>query len=92
MSVSVLDLRIVSPLDKTAICEAVAQTGRLLVEDEDCEGFDPSGESSAFVLEAGIPCNYARVCTRKTIPNDRNRKSQILPNVERIRTAALTLF
>jgi acetoin:2,6-dichlorophenolindophenol oxidoreductase subunit beta len=31
ISAAVLDLRTVSPLDKTTICEAVAQTGRLLV-------------------------------------------------------------
>jgi len=29
ISASVLDLRTVSPLDKAAVCEAVAQTGRL---------------------------------------------------------------
>jgi pyruvate dehydrogenase E1 component beta subunit len=92
ISAGVLDLRTVSPLDKTAVCEAVAQTGRLLVVDEDYEGFGLSGELSAVVLEAGIPCKYARICTQTTIPYARSMEDQILPNVERIRTAAMTLL
>ena len=56
ISAGVMDLRTVSPLDKTAICEAVAKTGRLLVVDEDYEAFGLSGELSAVVQEAGISC------------------------------------
>ena len=84
VSVAVLDLQTVSPLDKTAVREAVAQTGRLLVVDEDYEGFGLSGELSAVVLEAGIPCKYARVCTQTTIPYARHLEEKILPNRERI--------
>ncbi|MDO8942314.1 MAG: transketolase C-terminal domain-containing protein, partial [Desulfobacterales bacterium] len=58
----VLDLRTISPLDKTSLCEAAAQTGRLLVVDEDYEGFGLSGELAAVILEAGIAVKYARVC------------------------------
>jgi pyruvate/2-oxoglutarate/acetoin dehydrogenase E1 component len=56
ISAGVLDLRTVSPLDRDAVCEAAAQTGRLLVVDEDYEGFGLSDELSAVILEAGIPC------------------------------------
>ncbi len=84
ISAGVLDLRTVSPLDKTAVCEAVAQTGHLLVVDEDYEGFGLSGELSALVLEAGISCKYARVCTQTTIPYARHLEDQILPNKPRI--------
>jgi acetoin:2,6-dichlorophenolindophenol oxidoreductase subunit beta len=84
ISAGVLDLRTVSPLDKTAVCEAVAQTGRLLVVDEDYEGFGLAGELSAIVLEAGISCKYARVCTQTTIPYARHLEDQILPNKQRI--------
>ena len=84
ISAGVLDLRTVSPLDKTAVREAVAQTGRLLVVDEDYEGFGLSGELSAVVLEAGISCKYARVCTQTTIPYARHLEDQILPNKQRI--------
>jgi len=92
ISVSVLDLRTVSPLDKTAICEAVAQTGHLLVVDEDYEGFGLSGELSAIVLEAGITCKYARICTQTTIPYARQMEDRILPNKQRICASARQLM
>ncbi|MBN1809795.1 MAG: pyruvate dehydrogenase [Planctomycetes bacterium] len=84
ISAGVLDLRTVSPLDIVAVREAVARSGRLLVVDEDYEGFGLSGELSAVVLEAGISCKYARVCTKTTIPYARDREDQVLPNCERI--------
>jgi pyruvate dehydrogenase E1 component beta subunit len=84
ISAGVLDLRTVSPLDKTAICKEVKKTGRLLVVDEDYETFGLSGELSAIILEAGIACKYARVCTQTTIPYSRNLEDQVLPNVQRI--------
>ncbi len=92
ISAGVLDLRTVSPLDKTAVCEAVAQTGRLLVVDEDYETFGLSGELSAVVLEAGISCKYARVSTQTTIPYARHLEDQVLPNRERIYASALELM
>lgn len=79
-----MDLRTVSPLDITAVREAVAQTGRLLVVDEDYERFGLSGELSAVVLEAGISCKYARVCTQTTILYARHLEDQILPSREGI--------
>jgi pyruvate/2-oxoglutarate/acetoin dehydrogenase E1 component len=92
ISAGVLDLRTVSPLDKTAICEAVAQTGRLVVVDEDYEGFGLSGELAAIVLEAGISCSFARVCTQTTIPYARQLEDQILPNRQRICTCVRQLM
>ncbi len=91
ISAGVLDLRTIFPLDKAAICEAVAQTGRLLVVDEDYEGFGLSGELAAVVLEAGIPVKYGRVCTRTTIPYARHLEDQTLPNVERIQAGVKQL-
>jgi pyruvate/2-oxoglutarate/acetoin dehydrogenase E1 component len=84
ISAGVLDLRTVSPLDEVAVRESVARTGRLLVVDEDYQGFGLSGELSAVVSEAGIPCRYARVCTRTTIPYARYLEDQSLPNRQRI--------
>jgi pyruvate/2-oxoglutarate/acetoin dehydrogenase E1 component len=92
ISAGVLDLRTVAPLDKTAVCEAVSRTERLLVVDEDYRGFGLSGELSAVVLEAGISCKYARVCTQTTIPYTRHLEDQILPNKERICTSARHLM
>jgi pyruvate/2-oxoglutarate/acetoin dehydrogenase E1 component len=92
VAASVLDLRTVSPIDKESLCDSVARTGHLLVVDEDYENFGLSGELSAIVLEAGISCKFARVCTQTTIPYARNMEDQVLPNVERIRNTALSLF
>jgi len=92
ISTAVLDLRTVAPLDKTTICEMVSRTGRLLVVDEDYESFGLSGELSASVLEADIPVKFGRVCTQKTIPYARSMEDEILPNVERIKTAIINLL
>jgi acetoin:2,6-dichlorophenolindophenol oxidoreductase subunit beta len=92
VSAGVLDLRSVSPLDKTAVCEAIAGTGRLLVVDEDYEGFGLSGELAAVILEAGISCKYARVCTQTTIPYARALEDEVLPNTPRIMDAVKTLM
>ncbi len=92
ISASVLDLRTISPLDKTAICKEVAQTGRLLVVDEDYENFGLSGELSAIVMEAGISCKYARVCTQTTIPYARQMEDRVIPNTQRICTSVRQLM
>lgn len=91
VSAAVLDLRTIAPLDKPALCEAVAHTGRLLVVDEDYEGFGLSGEVAAVALEAGISFTFARVCTQTTIPYARHLEDQTLPNVGRICAAAVRL-
>ncbi len=92
VSAGVIDLRTVSPLDKETVCQAVARSGRLLVVDEDYERFGLSGELAAIVLEAGIPLRYSRVCTQDTIPYARALEDQALPNVQRIKEAALRLL
>jgi pyruvate dehydrogenase E1 component beta subunit len=92
ISAGVLDLRTVSPLDREGVCEAVSQSGRLLVVDEDYRDFGLSGELAAIVLEAGIPVRYQRVCTEGTIPYTRIVEDQVLPNTQRIVDAALRLM
>jgi pyruvate/2-oxoglutarate/acetoin dehydrogenase E1 component len=92
VSAGVLDLRTVSPLDRATLCETVARTGRMLVVDEDYEGFGLSGELAAVVLEAGISVQYARVCTQVTIPYARHLEDQTLPSVERICARIRQLF
>jgi len=88
----VIDLRTVTPLDVEAVCAAVAKTKRLLVADEDYKHFGLSGELAATVLEAGIPARFERVCVEDTIPYDRRREAQALPNVQRIVAAAHRLM
>ena len=92
VSVGVLDLRSVSPLDWVALCEQVGNTHRLLVVDEDYEAFGLSGELAAVVLEAGIDFKYARVCPQSTIPYAREMEDETFPNVERIVDACTRLM
>jgi pyruvate dehydrogenase E1 component beta subunit len=92
LSVGVIDLRTVSPLDKATVCEAISRTGRLLVVDEDYEAFGLSGELAAVALEAGVSIKYARVCTQSTIPYARHLEDQALPNTRRIMEAVLKLM
>lgn len=51
ISVEVLDLRTVVPLDREAILESVGRTGRLVVVDEDYLSYGLSGEVIASVVE-----------------------------------------
>jgi pyruvate dehydrogenase E1 component beta subunit len=84
ISTGVLDLRTISPLDRTGICDAAGRTGRVLVVDEDYEGFGLSGEIAAVLLEAGAAFKFGRVCTQAAIPYAQDLEYQALPNVERI--------
>jgi pyruvate dehydrogenase E1 component beta subunit len=88
---AVVDLRSVAPLDRQAVSEQVARSGRLVVVDEDYRDFGLSGELAAVALEAGIACRFARVCTDETIPYARHLEDRTLPNVQRIVDAARTL-
>jgi pyruvate dehydrogenase E1 component beta subunit len=84
ISAGVLDLRTISPLDKARLCEFASGTGRVLVVDEDYEGFGLSGEVAAVLAENGLAVRYKRVCTLNTIPYARRLEDEALPNVERI--------
>ena len=92
ISASVIDLRIVTPLDKEAILKEVSKSKRLIVIDEDYKNFGLSGELAAMVLEAGISVKYARVCTDDTLPYSRSLEEEVLPNVKRIVDNSLKLL
>ncbi len=70
----------------------MATTGRVVVVDEDYEKFGLAGEIAAVLLETGLKPAYARVCTTDTIPYDRRREDEVLPNVRRIVEAARNLM
>jgi pyruvate dehydrogenase E1 component beta subunit len=92
ISASVLDLRSIAPLDRDAMLNDVGRTGRLLVVDEDYRDYGLTGELAATLLEAGLTARYARVAVEGTIPFDPARERAVLPNVERIATAARRLM
>ena len=92
ISAQVIDLRTVTPLDKQLVIGSVSKTGRMLVVDEDYQGFGLSGELAAIALEAGIRMKYSRVCTENTIPFSRELEYHTLPNVERIVESGIKLM
>jgi len=92
ISVGVIDLRTVSPLDRATVISQVSTSQRLLVVDEDYRDFGLSCELAASMLEAGLNPRYARVATEGVIPYARHMEEQVLPNVERIEQAALSLM
>jgi pyruvate/2-oxoglutarate/acetoin dehydrogenase E1 component len=92
ISLEVVDLRTVAPLDKNTVLGSVAKTGRLLVIDEDYRDFGLSGELAAVILEAGLPAEFRRVCTDGTIPYARPLEGEAFPNTKRILEAARRLM
>jgi pyruvate dehydrogenase E1 component beta subunit len=92
IQVEVIDIRTIAPLDDQLISSSVSKTGRLLVVDEDYQGFGLSGEVAACVLEAGVSFSYRRVCTEQIIPYARALEYETLPNRERIIAAAKELM
>ena len=80
----VIDLRSLAPLDRNAVLESAAKTGRVVVVDEDYREYGLSGEIAALLLEEGLLPGFRRVCVDGTIPYDMRREREALPNVERI--------
>jgi pyruvate/2-oxoglutarate/acetoin dehydrogenase E1 component len=84
ISLEVIDLRWVSPLDIDTIYNSVSKTKSLIVVDEDYMQFGLSGEVCAILSERGLKFRYGRVCTETTIPFNRDLEDMALPNVQRV--------
>ena len=90
ISVEVLDLRSLVPLDRDAIVRSVAKTGRLIVVDEDYQSFGLSGEVIAAVVERdpSLLKHVARVCVPDVpIPYAHQLEYAVLPTPARIEKA-----
>ncbi|MDA8271029.1 MAG: alpha-ketoacid dehydrogenase subunit beta [Actinomycetota bacterium] len=88
----IIDLRSLVPLDREAVLESVAKTGRLLVVDEDYQSFGLTGEITAVVAEKDPRLLKAPV-SRLAIPDipipySRTLEYAVLPTAERIVAAA----
>lgn len=84
ISVEIVDLRTLVPLDVEAVLRSVTKTGRLLVADEDYLNFGLSGEIASLIAEhldairlkapvrrlgvPGVPIPYSRPLERAAIP------------------------
>ena len=91
ISVEVLDLRSLVPLDRQAVLSSVAKTGRLVVVDEDYRSFGLSGEIAATVAETD-PGMLRSPFTRVTypdvpVPYARSLEQAALPTRDRIEAA-----
>lgn len=88
ISVEVVDLRTIVPLDKKTIIDSVKRTGKLLVIDEDYLSFGVSSEIITVVAENGL--EYLKAPPRRLavpdtpIPFSPVLERFIIPSVERI--------
>ncbi|HET7355985.1 MAG TPA: transketolase C-terminal domain-containing protein [Nocardioidaceae bacterium] len=89
---AVLDLRTVSPLDREAVTELASSTGHVLVVDEDYTRGGLSGEIAAVIAERDTGARFGRVTCEGTIPYARELEREMLPNEQRIVTAAHRLL
>ncbi|SDC02489.1 pyruvate dehydrogenase E1 component beta subunit [Raineyella antarctica] len=91
ISVEVIDLRTVVPLDREAILESVGKTGRLVVVDEDYLSYGLSGEVIASVVETDV--GLLKVPPRRVaipdtpIPYAHVLEYAVLPTAARIEAA-----
>ena len=91
ISAEVLDLRSLVPLDREAILESVARTGRLVVVDEDYLSFGLSGEVSATITDRDptlLKAPVQRVAMPDIpIPYAHDLEYAVLPRQDRIEAA-----
>jgi acetoin:2,6-dichlorophenolindophenol oxidoreductase subunit beta len=90
ISVEVIDLRSVVPLDVEAVATSVAKTGKLLVVDEDYLSFGLSAELVTRVFEMGVrPTTFARHAVPDVpIPGAASLEDAVIPSEESIYLAA----
>jgi pyruvate/2-oxoglutarate/acetoin dehydrogenase E1 component len=97
LSVEVLDLRTLVPLDRDAVAASVSKTGRLLIADEDYRSFGLSGEICAVVAERLDTVKLKAPVRRLAVPDvpipySRPLEQHVIPQVDGIATAARELM
>ena len=86
VSVEVVDLRSVVPLDMQTIIDSVRKTGKLLIVDEDYMSFGLSGEIIARLVERNeLPSTVRRLAVPDVpIPGALSLEQAVVPNVDSI--------
>jgi pyruvate/2-oxoglutarate/acetoin dehydrogenase E1 component len=96
ISVEVVDLRSIVPLDRDTVLASVAKTGRLVIADPAHEMGSVASEVSAIVAEKGfwsLQAPIVRVTTPHThIPYSAELERPLYPNPERIMAAVRGLM
>lgn len=89
VSVEVLDLRSLVPLDRQAILASVGKTGRLVIVDEDYKSFGMSGEVIATIADhdpSMLKAPVQRVCYPDVpVPYARVLEYEVLPTRDKIK-------
>jgi pyruvate dehydrogenase E1 component beta subunit len=93
VSVEVIDLRTLVPLDRETVASSVARTGRLMIADEDYRSFGLSGEICALVAERLDTLNMKAPVRRLAVPDvpipySRPLERHVIPQVDHIASAA----
>jgi 2-oxoisovalerate dehydrogenase E1 component len=96
ISVEVVDLRSIAPLDIDTILESVAKTGRLIIVDEDFQPAGMGAEISALVTERGfdsLDAPIRRVNGLHTpVPYSPALEAAVVPNRDSIAAAIRSLM
>jgi len=91
ISVEVIDLRSLVPLDRDAILKSVKKTGRLVIVDEDYKSFGLSGEIVATITDVDpslLKVPVQRVCYPDVpVPYSRVLEYEALPTRDKIEAA-----
>lgn len=91
LSVEVIDLRTLTPLDRQAIVKSVKKTGRIVIVSEDCRNAGVGAEVAAVVAEEALDYLDApvkRVCEPDTpIPFSPPLEQYVIPDEKRITKA-----
>ncbi len=93
ISVELIDLRSVVPLDTATVAQSVRKTGRLLVVDEDYQSFGLSAELITRVLESGVsPISFGRHAVPDVpIPGALSLEKAVVPQTSSICEAIRTV-
>ena len=96
VAADVLDLRVLRPLDSSAIIEAVQRTHRAVIIDEGWKSGSISAEIMARISEGAfydLDAPVTRVCSAEVpMPYARHLEEAAIPSVERIVRAAYTVM
>jgi len=95
ISVEVLDLRTLKPLDEEAILQSARKTGKVIVVHEACKRGGIGGDIAAMIMEEAyddLDGPVLRVCGKDTpIPYNLELEKVCIPNVEDIVEAVLKI-
>ena len=85
ISVEIVDLRTIVPMDMKTIINSISKTGRLLVVIEEVKTCGVAAEIMAIALESGFKSPIVRVCSKDTpVPFNPILENYVIPQVEDI--------